>query len=258
MKGYERRETGRLFLPLVPVYARIDGRSFSNFTRGMKRPYDPDMMEAMQETTRWLVEQTGALIGYTQSDEISLMFYSPTVASQIFFNGRIFKLTSSLAAMATAKFLEQAMAKWPGRVAQRLPTFDCRVFQPPTLEEGANAILWRVRDATKNAISMLAQAHFSHRQLQGKSGSEMQEMLFSTHGINFNDCSPFFKEGTFFQRRRVLRTLSPEELDKIPPKFRPEGPVERTQVVRLDMPPFSRVTNRVDVIFHGADPKVAA
>lgn len=38
MKTYESIETGRKFIPLLPVYARIDGRCFSKFTRDMDRP----------------------------------------------------------------------------------------------------------------------------------------------------------------------------------------------------------------------------
>lgn len=70
MKGYEKRETEMEFLPLLPVYARIDGRSFHTFTRGMKRPYDENLSRAMIETTKYLVEHTHAKVGYTQSDEI--------------------------------------------------------------------------------------------------------------------------------------------------------------------------------------------
>ena len=43
LKEYERAETGRKFIPMIPIYARIDGRSFSKFTKGMKRPFDEDM-----------------------------------------------------------------------------------------------------------------------------------------------------------------------------------------------------------------------
>ena len=73
MKDYERRETSRKFLPLAPVYARIDGRCFSSFTRGMERPYDVRLTRCMVETTKHLVKETGALIGFCQSDEISLV-----------------------------------------------------------------------------------------------------------------------------------------------------------------------------------------
>lgn len=74
MKGYEATETDRRFVPLRPIYARIDGRSFSRFTQGMTRPFNHKMSHAMIETTKYLVEHTHATVGYTQSDEISLVW----------------------------------------------------------------------------------------------------------------------------------------------------------------------------------------
>lgn len=260
MKAYEVVETGRRFLPLLPVYARIDGRSFSSFTRGLNRPYDVAMSQAMRETTRWLVEETGACMGYTQSDEISLCWYSNNHQTQIFFDGRITKMVSTLAAMSTAKFSSVCRAsggELAKRADERLPTFDARVFQLPTLDECANSFLWRELDATKNAISMAAQSVFSHKELQGVSGAQKQEMLFQRAGINFNDYPAFFKRGSWFARRKNLRSLTPEELERIPEKYRPTGPVERTEVVEIDMPKFNTVTNRVGVIFCGEEPVTA-
>ena len=80
----------------------------------------------------------------------------------------------------------------------------------------------------------------------------MQEMLFQK-GINWNDYPAFFKRGTFVQRRRVLKDLDAEKLARIPETHRPDGPIERCEVLAVDMPPFSAVTNRVAVIFEGAD-----
>lgn len=253
MKDYERRETGRRFLPMLPIYARIDGRSFSRFTKGMNRPFDQTMSNIMLFTTEYLVEETNALIGYTQSDEISLIFYQEHSDSEVFFNGKIFKMTSQLAAMATAKFNALVVQHFPDRV-KLLPTFDARVFTLPNKVEAANAILWREFDATKNAISMAARSVCSHKELQGKSGNEMQEMMFQK-GVNFNDYPSFFKRGTYVRRIRKERELTDLELAKIPEQHRPTGPVERVVVEPVfGLPPFNTVTNRVGFIFNGEDP----
>ena len=257
MKEYERMETGRRFLPLLPVYARIDGRSFSSFTRDMKRPYDTRMSEIMQETTRWLVQETSAVMGYTQSDEISLAWYSDDHNAQIFFDGKIFKMTSMLAAMTTAKFLLLAQEVWPEKCRNKPPVFDARVFSLPNRVECANAFLWREKDATKNAISMAARSVYSHKQLHGKSGREMVAML-ADKDVDFEAYPAFFKRGTFFQRRKELRELSPQELERIPPDHRPTGPIERAVVKQIDMPKFATVSNRVAVVFDGAEPQTAA
>ena len=254
MKMYERHETGRRFLPLLPVYARIDGRCFSSFTRGMDRPYDVHMADCMTETTKRLVEETGALVGYTQSDEISLIWHRPDPKSQLLFDGKIFKITSVVAALATSIFSGLAREHWPERLDKTPLSFDCRAFQLPTKEEAANAILWREFDATKNAISMSARHYFSHRELYGKNGDEMQEMMFQEKGVNFNDYPARFKRGAFVLRRTIFKELDRETLEKIPPDKRPEGPIERQVVQTVDMPKFSKVTNRVAVLFDGAEP----
>lgn len=258
MKSYEVAETSRRFLPMLPVYARIDGRSFSRFTRGMERPYDLRMSLAMIETTKGLVADTHARIGYTQSDEISLVWLADTPEGGYFFDGKIMKMASVLAGLATAHFdraiVRQGLMDY---MIHRLPHFDCRVFQLPSRTEAANVFLWRELDATKNAISMAARSVCSHKALDHKNGSEMQEMLFEK-GINFNDYPPFFKRGSFVRRINVERPFTDVEWLRIPEKHRParDALVTRTEIVSLDMPKFNTVQNREAVIFDAAHPEV--
>jgi tRNA(His) guanylyltransferase len=255
MKLYEGMEAGRRLMPRLPACARIDGRSFSKFTQGMSRPYDERMSRVMQETTRTLVSETNASVGYTQSDEISLAWYAEE-ESQIFFDGRLQKMTSQLAALATLHFNRLIRESMP-EYAERLPTFDARVWNCPTLEEAANAFVWREMDATKNSISMAARSVYSHKALHGKNCSQMQEMLFK-QGINWNDYPDYFKRGTYFQRRKTTRRFTAAEVTSLPPRHQaranPDLLVERTDVVALEMPPILTVTNRVETFFFGADP----
>lgn len=252
MKMYESYETNRCFLPTLPVYARLDGRAFHSFTRGMNRPYDSRMSELMIETTKYLVEYTHAKIGYTQSDEISLVFYSNSFDSQIFFDRNIFKMTSILASMATAKFTMLAMDIFPDRVKKMLPTFDCRVISFPNRDECVNMLIWRVRDAIKNSISMASQHYYSDSQLHGVNSTKKLDMLIDK-GVNWNDYPRFFKEGVFVQRKLIEKSFSDEELAKIPEKHRPSGSVIRSVVVECDIPPFQSVKNKVEFIFDGED-----
>lgn len=260
MKEYEMQEAGRKFLPLLPVIARLDGRSFSSFTRGLNRPYDERFSRLMIYLARFLVEETNACCGYTQSDEITLAYYSPDRRSQIFFDGRIQKMVSVLPAMASADFMYLILGggTLPKEYAFKLPHFDCRCFELPTLNEAANCFLWREWDATKNSISMAAQEYYSHSDLMNKNGAEKQEMLFAK-GVNWNDYPDFFKRGSFVQRRTAVRKFTTEELDALPPKHEartnPDLLVERQECKVLSMPPFAKVTNRVGVIFYGEEPK---
>lgn len=254
IKSYEAREIGRTALRGLPIVVRLDGRAFHSFTRGMARPFDPALSALMVETAKFLVEQTHARIGYTQSDEISLILLSDGPKSDPLFGGRLFKLTSVLASMATARFMMGAISLWPEKVTRSPPVFDARVFEVPTREEAVNAIMWREWDATKNAISMAASAHFSPMQLHGKNGAEMQEMLFSERGINFNDYPAGFKRGTYVQRRLYEKTLDEETLARIPPGKRPTGPVMRSEVAVLELPPLAKVPNRVAVLMDAEPP----
>lgn len=253
MKAYEAAETGRVFMPFLPVLARIDGRCFSSFTQGMERPYDQRMQDCMVATATELVEETGALAGYTQSDEITLLWYSEDPKTQMLFGGKVFKLTSICAALATSIFSKHAAPLWPQKFKKPV-TFDARVWQVPNQAEAANTFLWRELDATKNAVSMAARHYFSHSALQGKSGAQMQEMLFQEKAVNFNDYPARFKRGTFVLRRKVLKELPQETLARIPEQHRPTGPIERQEIAAVDMPRFGSVLNRVGVLFNDEQP----
>lgn len=256
MKEYEGVEAQRRCMPRLPVLARLDGKNFSRWTKGLKRPYDERLSNVMVGTTYALVENSGALVGYTQSDEITLVFYSDDPKSQIYFDGRIQKMCSVLAAQATAYFNALVRDEIPEK-ADRLAVFDCRVWQVPNMTEAANAVLWREQDATKNSIQMAAQEYYSHNQLLNKNGKEQQAMLLEKD-INWNDYPAFFKRGTFVQRRKVKKKFSAEELERLPAKHaarqNPDLEVERSVIDRIDMPPFGKVLNREQVIFVGADP----
>ena len=149
IKSYEAATESRL-LPQLPVVVRLDGRSFSKFTKGMKRPFDKDFRQAMVEVTKYLVEQTNAKIGYTQSDEISLVLHVDNLEGSIMFDGRVQKIASNFASMASVKFLMEMQKRFPEKVdgTKTLPTFDARVFALPTKTEATNALVWR--DICKN------------------------------------------------------------------------------------------------------------
>jgi len=250
MKAYEAVETARKLNAHLPIYARIDGRTFSTFTRGMRRPFDLSMTGAMIETAKYLLHATHARIGYTQSDEISLVWLADGPESDVFFSGKVQKMVSVLASMATAKFVTVI----PAEYRDRLPHFDARVFQLPSKEEAANTFLWRAMDARKNAICMVAQSRFPAKTLHGKDQAAMLAMLADV-GVDFEaDYPTCLRRGTFICRKLTERLLTDEELAQIPESRRPTGPVMRAHYAVLDMPPFNKVANRVSVIFDGEDP----
>lgn len=260
MKQYESHETDRKFMNGLTLYARIDGRGFSKFTKHMQRPFDTCMMHAMVDTTKHLVDKTHACVAYHQSDEISIVWRAQA-REQPWFDGKITKMTSVLAGLATSAFVKALFDHWPQDQALelmcKLPHFDARVIALPNETEAANMLLWRNLDATKNAISMAAHHYYSHAQLQHKSGSEKQEMLFEK-GINFNDYPSAFKRGTFVKKRLVEKAFDPQTWAAIPLAHRPplDQVLMRSECHAYDLPPLSKVTNRVEVLFHDAEPQI--
>jgi len=262
MKMYENYESDQRFLPLLPVCVRLDGKNFSKFTRGLQRPYDEVLSNIMIDTTTYLVKETNACIGYTQSDEISLIYYSDDMKSQIFHDGRKQKMLSILSALCSMKFnqlLQQTKEERFENKKKLLPVFDCRAWVMPNLIEATNVIRWREFDAVKNSIQCAAQEHYSNKELLNKHTGEQQEMLFQK-GINWNEYPTFYKRGTYIQRIKVNRKFTTEEFEKLPLKHEarknPDLIIERTEFIKLDMPPVTQVTNLVDVIFNYEKPTI--
>ena len=258
MKDYEKSETGRQAMKLLPVYARIDGKSFSNLTKDMDRPYDLDFLHVMDETAKFLIEHTEARIAYTQSDEINLVWFSENYDSQIMFDGKIHKLNSVLAAMASVKFNHELAYHFPHK-AFSLPVFDCRVFNLPNLEEAANALVWRELDATRNSISMATRSYYSHNQTYKKNDKEKQDMLFDV-GVNWNDFPERFKRGAYFRKITVERKFNKEELDLLPhgheARKNPNMTFTRTEICRMDIPFITSIDNKSGVLFNREFPKI--
>lgn len=254
-KRYEQRMAGETCLYGLPIIARLDGRGFHNFTKGLQRPYDSHLSHCMKETTRILLEETHCDIAYTQSDEITLIWkneYEAGKECKAFFHGKVQKMVSLLAATTSGEFRD-LIANWLPEKANERPMFDCRVWQVPNLQLAAENLLWRELDATKNSITMAASAYYSHAELQGKHSGEKHEMLFQK-GINWNDYPTFFKKGVHLAKRKVLKELDEATLAKIPEVHRPTGPIERNVVIELDIPKATSITNLVGVFFNGEEP----
>ena len=73
--------------------------------------------------------------------------------------------------------------------------FDSRCFNIPK-EEVTNLIYWRQLDATRNSIQMVGQANFSQKELQNKSCNEIQDMIMTQKGINWNNLPVYQKRGS--------------------------------------------------------------
>jgi tRNA(His) guanylyltransferase len=252
MKAYEAVEAGRRLDVTLPICARIDGRRFSRFTRGFQKPFDPDLSRAMRETCAFLVEHTHARIGYVQSDEISLVWQAEEPGSSIFFDGRVQKMCSVLAALATAKFASAMAATHPEEVAKRVPVFDARVWQVPSREEAANVLLWRSQDSRRNGVLAVGHHYLSAKQMHGKSRTGVRAML-DDMGVDFRKFAYTDLYGEFYQRVTGELPMSEAELVVIPEKYRPTEPVLRSFVEPIGIGYFGEVKDRVGLVFGTAE-----
>ena len=81
--------------------------------------------------------------------------------------------------------------------------FDCRCFNIPK-EEVTNLIYWRQLDASRNSIQMVGQANFSHKELQNKSCNDIQDMLMTQKGINWNNLPTYQKRGSCCVKNKII------------------------------------------------------
>lgn len=256
IKALERVETDRVLPSGKPIIARMDGRSFHTFTKGMPRPYNEPMSSAMMETTKWLVGNTNADVGYTQSDEITLVFLPAGERSKndAFFGLRVHKLVSVLAALATSKFMFEVAQRMPDKMGE-YPVFDSRVFVVPDIKRATYAVLFRALDCEKNAVSSAAHAVFGHKAILGKNTHERQKMLKEV-GYDWDSLPQFFKNGATYTRVAIMRNLTDVELARIPEDHWPDGPVLRNEIKECDLPPLSKIRNLTETLFYGAEPEL--
>lgn len=219
MKGYESDNEAS-----IPndqhIIIRIDGHHFSKFTKQFDKPFDSSLSYAMKNTTIDLVDRFGAVTGYTQSDEISLILPSLLITSNISeksrmtwehpFSGRVQKICSLVAAYTTIRFnyhLKDHIDFKLKSFSEGIAYFDTRIYGVPNNEEAFNSILWRARDAEKNSKSMFAQAYCSYKSLLNKNGEEQIKHCLSSTGYDWNDLPEGHKYGILVKKEQYLKKV---------------------------------------------------
>ena len=215
IKAYERASE-RYLLRRVPLLLRLDGSHFHTWTRGLGRPYDDNLKLCMEYAAYSVCSEiSGARYAYTQSDEISILVIDyQQLNTEPWFGYRGNKVESVAASICTAGFNTAALKYLPGQISKKgLAIFDARAFSVPK-EDVVNAFLWRQEDCSKNSISSLAQAHFSHKELDCKNSSDKQDMLMLQKGVNWDDVPTHYKRGTALYKVQVE---SPNPVDSTAP-----------------------------------------
>lgn len=229
MKMYESNWNSTVLDLTKPIYARLDGRHFSSFTRHFGYPYS-DLMKysteethgkyyddwffnIMQKVAQALLDEFDADVVENHSDEISLGW---TGGYRIPFEGQYFKLVSNMASYAGAalmKFILDDCIKnetvdnksFNIVYGKTIPSFDCRILNVPDVMELTNCFVWRQNDCVRGTINQYAQCFFSHKQLHGKSIDDRLAMLRECGHDTYLNSEEFekIKYGSFFKRETV-------------------------------------------------------
>lgn len=255
-KFLEKNFSPEIMIPTLPVIIRLDGVSFSKYTSKLNKPFDDGLTNLMIETTKALAKETGAVISYTQSDEITLILYSSDRNSQIYHDGKKQKILSKLTAKCVNVFNEMRKKYLPNH--DKIATFDCRIYQTPTLHDATLCLLWRENDATRNSKQALGYAHFSHKTLNNMNTDEIMDKLMLEKGINWNNLPVRNKRGTYIKTVKTLRPFTKEEISKLPPKHNvhtnPDLMIERNDIIEIEYPILNKIKNKVGVIFNNEEP----
>ena len=268
MKDYENISRNYLTRK-IPVIVRIDGKAFHNFTRGLKKPFDRVLMSAMQDTMLELCKNIqGCVFGYTQSDEITLILTDyENVDTDAWYGYNIQKIASVSASMATAyfntAFRNRAEAVIRDYRTNECPTtedtqyaetltyaikqgamFDSRAFSLPK-DEVCNCLIWRQQDATRNSIESAGYAYLIADDMYKKNCNEVQELLFSKRGINWNNYPTDCKRGSACYRAYVTSDMPCGDITRNIPS--PPPTVLRPKwYIDTDIPIFTQDRNFID------------
>lgn len=214
MRDYEK--ASKLYLTKrMPVVIRIDGRSFSKFTKNFEKPFDRLLSKAMQFTMKYLCENVqGCKFGYAQSDEISLILVDyDDIKKSAWYNYNVQKLCSVVSSMATMYFnkiyreltntiYNNSVNKNSDQNYYELystkfdeATFDTRCFNVPE-NDICNYIIWRQRDAARNSVSSLGQKYFAQNYLNGKHSFDIINMLIDRYNVHWESFPNTYKYGS--------------------------------------------------------------
>ena len=191
----------------MPYIIRVDGNAFKHFTKGLKVPFDAVFRKAMADTMLDLCASVpGTLLGYTFSDEISLLVCPDMQTESRWFANNVQKIASISASLATSCFnrrfakgverlrisLLEDMETPPAERFKEYPSsylavldsrcgaaiFDSRAFSLPYAQL-MDYLLFRQSDCIRNSVPAVARAWLDipKSDWTGKSVWDMRQML---------------------------------------------------------------------------------
>lgn len=196
---YYRNLTDYKVMPNSYIMVMCDGRSFSKFIKNkFKKPFDDKFISMMNQTASYVCKNVqGCKLAYTQSDEMSFIITDfDTPETDIFFSGRLCKMQSIIASLATGKFNQlmiEDLVNVPASssdIQQMVKDFtplqfDCKVWTVPTYNDAFAWLKYRQNDCIKNSKNQAAQTYLPHKSLLGKTADEQINLLKDEKGIDW-------------------------------------------------------------------------
>lgn len=248
MKRYETMVDNQIVIkPCESFIIRLDGRSFSKFTKKFHKPFDIIFVKAMGMTTLDLIKQFEAQTGYTHSDEITLIFNSKCDDNEYLeylekqsknllttndkalpihmYNGRIQKILSLVSSYCSVRFnyhlvkliepiKETYDTKFVDIIESMNAMFDGRIiiFQEANKYEILNHQIWRsIHDCYRNAVSTYAYTYFGPQKIFNKNTVHMIQMMLDEKSLNWSDetqVPTFIKHGLYCKKILVNKVIN--------------------------------------------------
>lgn len=213
------------------IIAHIDGRSFSKMIKNkFKKPFDDTFIEAMNETAKYLCKEVqGCIFAYTQSDEISLIIKKNDPEGDVFFGGRMCKMQSIIASLATSKFSQVMMVNRLNDIptcasssdvlamcienvkSSPLYQFDCKVWNVDNANDAMAWLLFRNIDCVRNSKQQTCQTYLPHKVLMSKNTDEQVELLKQEKNVDWNEFDDGKKYGRFIKKTTKTFNLNGDE-----------------------------------------------
>lgn len=231
------------------ILVMLDGKNFSKLIKNnFKKPFDDDFINMMNKTAQFLCENVqGVKFAYTQSDEISLLITDyDTPETDTLFGGRLCKIQSILASLATSEFNKQFIKYHFNKYLDdsyncydfkscdigpfinklKLAQFDCKCWTVPNQNDAFAWFLYRQLDCIKNSKQQTAQTYLPHKQLVGHNADEQIQMVVEKNGIDWNTFDNKYKYGRFvYKIEKLMNTTLPsgETIEYTRNKFTPDA-----------------------------------
>lgn len=216
MKKYEQFSQLKT-IPDMPLIIRIDGRSFSNYTKQLhlKKPFDERLRDIFIKTSIDLIKEFNARYVYVFSDEINIYL------EEIPFNGRVEKINSIICSYITASFMKHLFLnknQFDVDILDLKPvSFDSRII---TIKNIKNYFKWRQDEAWRNCLNSYAQFVLN----KNHTSKETAQILYKLNKSDIHDL--LFEEGIniahvpTWQKRGVAIYKIKEEKKGFNPKLK--------------------------------------